>query len=56
MISKYRLQLSPNGDWTEWRNFDNPPKEEYCSSIQISEECTKEQIEEFMNKNFKVEK
>ena len=38
MISKYRLQLSPNGDWTEWRNFDNPPKEEYCSSIQISEE------------------
>lgn len=56
MRNSYRLQLPPDGRFTEWRSFDEVPKEEYCLSIQFCADYDEDKAKEFMNKNFSVVK
>lgn len=43
----YRLQLPPDGRWTEWRPITQPIPEPHVLSLQVTETVTKEQYAEF---------
>ena len=43
----YRLQLPPDGRWTEWRPITASIPEPHILSLQITETVTKEQYAEF---------
>lgn len=48
MKAQYRLQLPPDARWTEWRDISIPIKEPHILSLQVTEQVTKEQYDEFM--------
>lgn len=48
---QYRLQLSPDGHWTEWRDIDAPVTETHVLSMQVSEWVSKAEYDRFMSQS-----
>lgn len=48
MNARYRLQLPPDGEWTEWRDIKVPIKEPDILAFEVKETLTREQWEKFV--------
>lgn len=46
---QYRLQLPPDGRWTEWRDIDALIPETHVLSMQVSEWISKDKYDRFMS-------